>query len=164
MTISIIASVGKNRAIGFKNQIPWHLRIDLKRFKSLTLGHTIIMGENTFRSPRQVPFPLPGRQTIVLSVNPGFQAPGCLVAHSLEEAIRMCSGQDEVFIVGGGQTYKNAFPLANKMYLTWVDASPEADTYFPEFNPTEWQVISSEDFPADEQNDYKSTYTVYERS
>jgi dihydrofolate reductase len=161
MAISIIAAVAKNRAIGFKNQIPWHLQTDLQRFKKLTAGHPVIMGQKTFVSLGSKP--LPNRRNIILSSHSDFSAPNCVVVQNLSSAMQQCNHETEIFIIGGGRVYQAALPFADKMYLTWVDASPKADVFFPEFNPEDWNIISRQEFPADDQNDYPSTYTVYER-
>lgn len=160
MTISIIAAVAKNRGIGFNGRIPWHLSSDFKRFKELTTGHSVIMGQNTYLSLGR---PLPNRRNIVLSLNSGFSAPGCEVVNSLDSVLTLTKVESEVFIIGGGQIYASTLPLADKLYLTWVNAEPQADVFFPKLNLADWTIVSSADFPANENNDYSSTFVIYKR-
>jgi len=133
--ISIIAIVAKNRAIGFKNKLLYNIPEDLKHFQSITTGHTVIMGENTFHSLNDKP--LPNRINIVLTLNQKFSAPGCLTAYSIEQAVKLAKAQNtgEIFIIGGGMIYKQFLPLADKLYLTIVDDEPaQADTFFPDYS------------------------------
>lgn len=142
--VSIIAAVAKNLAIGKNNQLLWHLPEDLKRFKSLTIGHPIIMGQRTFESIGRA---LPGRTNIVVSDKLNYQALGCQVAHSLEEALRfamLAQGDNEIFIIGGGMIYKQAINLADKLYLTLVDGEFEADTFFPDYAQFKRVIYQSE--------------------
>ena len=133
--ISIIAAIGKNRVIGKDNQLLWHIPDDLKRFKALTIGHPIIMGRKTFESIVAVlGKPLPGRTNIVVTRDLLWQYDGVIVAHSVEEAIekaRTCEGGEEIFIGGGAEIYRQALPLADKLYLTLIDDEKEGDSYFP---------------------------------
>lgn len=139
MIVSIIVAVAENQAIGFDNHLLWHISEDLKRFKSLTLGHHIIMGRKTFES---IGKPLPGRINIVISRQDGFNANDCLVANSLESAIELAQNDSEVFIIGGGEIYKQALLIADKIYLTRVHAGFHGDTFFPELNLSEWATES----------------------
>ncbi len=136
MKISIIVAVDRNRAIGNKGDQPFYIREDLRHFKALTLGHPIIMGRKTFEAlPRG---PLPGRRNIVITRQVDFRPEGAYVAASLPEALALCEGEEEVFVIGGAQTYALALPLATDLYLTEIDAeAPEADTYFPPFEGRE---------------------------
>ncbi len=145
--ISIIVAVGNKGAIGFENQLLWHISADLKRFKAITTGHAIIMGRKTFES---IGRPLPNRQNIVISHNP-INTPGVWHASSLEEALRMTQNE-EVFVIGGGEIYRQALSLANKIYLTRVWQDYNADTFFPEIGMEQWSEISREDFPAEGDN------------
>ena len=132
--ISIIAIVAKNRAIGYQNKLLYNIPEDLKHFQSITTGHVVIMGENTFHSLNDRP--LPGRVNIVLTLDSNFKAENCLIAHSMEESIELAEAQnsDQIFLIGGGMIYKQALPLADKLYLTIVDDEPtQADTYFPDY-------------------------------
>ncbi len=130
--INIIAAVGENRALGKDNKLLWHISEDLKRFRKLTFGHPVIMGRKTFES---IGKPLPDRTNIIVTRNKNFQAPGCLVTDSLEKALEKAGKIDsETFVIGGGEIYKEAVPLANRLYLTLVKNSPEADTFFPDWS------------------------------
>ncbi|MDP2737084.1 MAG: dihydrofolate reductase [bacterium] len=154
--ISIIAIVAKNRAIGFKNKLLYDIPDDLKHFQSITAGHVIIMGENTFHSLNDRP--LPNRVNIILTLDKDFEAENCLVAHSMEESIELGKAQAgrEIFFIGGGMIYKQALPLADKLYLTLVDDEPkEADTFFPDYSEFK-NIIKSE---ARESSGYKYNFT-----
>lgn len=135
MTISIIVAVAENDVIGFDNHLLWHISEDLKRFKSLTLGHHVIMGRKTFES---VGKPLPGRVNIVISRQDNYSKDGCTVVKSLEEALEVAKNDSEVFIIGGGEIYKQALSITDKIYLTRIHAGFAGDTFFPELKLTEW--------------------------
>jgi len=139
MTISIIVAVAENQVIGFDNHLLWHISEDLKRFKCLTLGHHVIMGRKTYES---VGKPLPGRINIVVSRQENLTVEGCLVAKSLEEALELAKQDSELFIIGGGDIYKQALPIADKIYFTRVHAGFPGDTFFPELNLSEWATES----------------------
>jgi len=157
--ISMIAAVAENRVIGNKNTIPWHLPADFKYFKEATLGKTIVMGLNTFNSIGGKP--LPGRKHIILSNDPNYTAPAeCVVARSIDEVVAMVKDVPEVFICGGASVYKQFLPMAQKLYLTYVHASPEGDTYFPEVNMQEWKEIWREDHKADDKNAYDYSFVI----
>lgn len=162
MLISIIVAMGRNRAIGFQNALPWRLSADLKRFKDLTMGHHILMGRKTYES---IGRPLPGRTSIVITRQPDFQAEGCLLAPSLEAAIALAQarGEPEAFVIGGAEIYAQALPHADRLYLTLVDAEPEADAFFPELAEPDWQRLETTTVVADEKNQYASTFTVLHR-
>ncbi len=167
MILSIIVAMSENNVIGAQGDLPWRLSSDLRRFKSLTMGHHLVLGRKTFESIRR---PLPGRRVIVLTRDPNYQ-PGDSpiepqVAHSLEaaRALAATAGEDELFIGGGAQIYALALPVAQRMYLTRVHAHLEGDTHFPPFNQNDWVEISSRYHPADEKNDYAFTYRVLESS
>ena len=131
-TISIIAAIANNRAIGKNNQLLWHIPEDLQHFKKITENHPVIMGQKTFRS---IGRPLPRRENIVLTSNKELKFEGCHTAHSLDEAIDLASklDQDEIFIIGGGMVYKEALSFADKLYLTKVEGEFEGDVFFPEY-------------------------------
>lgn len=132
--ISIIVVIGKNKAIGCNNQLLWDIPEDMARFKELTMGHPVIMGRKTHES---ISVPLPGRCNIVISRDKGLKIPGCQVVSSLDEAIKYskeCNGHEEIFIIGGGEIYKQALAHTDKLYLTIVDDEPEADTFFPDYS------------------------------
>jgi len=145
--------------IGKDNRLPWHLSSDLKRFKQLTLGHHLLMGRKTYET---IGRPLPGRTTIVITRNPQYQAAGCLVAPSLEEALGLAreNGETEAFIAGGGEIFTLALPLADRIYLTRVHAQVEADVFFPPFSLEGWRQIETIEQPADEKNDYPAKFIL----
>ena len=162
MKISIIAAVARNRAIGYKNKLIYWLPDDLKRFKALTTGHTIVMGRNTFESlPKGA---LPNRRNVVITRQAGFSAPGIEVFHSLEEALAACASDAEVFVIGGESVYAAALPLADRLCLTHIHATPpEADTFFPPCHMEEWEMESCERHEADEKNAEAFTFANYRR-
>jgi len=152
----------EKRGIGVEGRLPWHLPADLKRFKSLTMGHHLIMGRKTFES---IGRPLPGRTTIIVTRDQGFQPEGCLVAHSLETALEFArlDLEDEVFVIGGAEIFVQAIESADRIYLTQVHTSLPADVYFPEYAAEDWQETNSEDHPADEKNHYPFTFKILVR-
>lgn len=141
MRISIIAAMAKNRVIGCNNALPWHLPEDLKHFRQLTMGHPILMGRRTFES---IGKPLPGRTSIVISRNRDFDFPGVKAASSIPEAIALCGDSEEIFFIGGGELYRQAIGLANRIYLTEIQSEFEGDAYFPEIDAGKWREISRE--------------------
>ena len=150
----IVAAAGKKRVIGKKGALPWYIPQELKRVKEITMGHPIIMGRKTHES---IGRPLPGRTNIVVTHEPNYQAEGCMVAHSLEEALRqamLAQGDDEVFIIGGGQIYEQALPLADKLYLTYVDKEIDGDVFFPDYSEFK-KVVSESDWQEHEGIRYK---------
>ncbi len=152
--ISIIVAISKNYAIGKDNKLLWHISADLKRFKKLTTGNTIIMGRKTYLSlPRK---PLPDRKNIVLTRSKNFEAEGCVVVNNIEQVFKNLSPSNENFVIGGESVYKMFMPYANKIYLTVVDREYEADTFFPEINFDEWDVIDKEHLVANDDLHYKN--------
>lgn len=135
--IEIIVAAGRDNAIGRRGDLAFHIREDLRRFKSLTMGHPVIMGRKTFESlPKGA---LPGRRNIVITSQPDYTAPGAEVAHSVDEALGMCRDAEVTFIIGGASIYAQALPLADTIHLTRIDAdSPDADTFFPEMDVRAW--------------------------
>ena len=161
MKVAIIVAIAEGNAIGKDQQLLCHMPADLKRFKALTTGHTIIMGRKTFES---LPHALPNRRNIVLSSQPKVNFPGCEVCTSFPEALACCAGEEEVFIIGGGQVYRQALSLTNKLYITYIHhAFPEATTFFPELDAAQWEETDREEHPADEKNPYPYTYINYSR-
>lgn len=162
MALSAIVVIAENGAIGKNGDLLCHLPADLKHFKNITMGHTIIMGRRTWESlPKGA---LPGRKNVVITRNTDFNAPGAEVYHSLEEALQATDGDDKRFIIGGGMLYKEAFHLTHTLHLTRMHASfPDADTYFPEFNSEEWEEISREDHEADERNPHPYSFVELRR-
>lgn len=160
--ISIIAAVDRQLAIGFQNKLLYWLPNDLKRFKALTTGHTIIMGRKTFESlPKGA---LPNRRNIVLSTRPGASYLGAETYSSLEAALQHCDADEQVFIIGGASLYKQALDLADELLLTEVDdVASQADAYFPAVDPDIWQEKSKEVHPADEKHPFAYAFTDYMR-
>ena len=159
--LALIAAIAKNNAIGFENKLIYWLPNDLKRFKELTTGHTIIMGSNTFRSlPKGA---LPNRRNIVLSRKES-EFPGCETFSSLEEALANCNGTELVYVIGGEMLYRAALPLADILCLTEIDDMPEnADAFFPEFTKNEWEVIELEEHTTDEKHSFNYRFVTYLR-
>jgi dihydrofolate reductase len=147
-TLCIVAAMGRNLAIGKDGRMPWHLPAELQHFKRTTLGKPVAMGRKTYEA---IGRPLPGRQNLVISRNPAYQAPGCQVVASLVEAVHAAEGT-ELMVIGGGELYRQALPLASRMVLTMIDIEPEADTWFPQWDASEWQMLSSQRFAADAAN------------
>jgi dihydrofolate reductase len=159
--VSIIVAIAENYAIGLNNKLLWHLSDDLKRFKKLTTGHTMIMGRNTFLSlPNGA---LPNRRHIVITDIEGEGFEGCEMATSIDEALSLAGENDECFVIGGGMVYKQMLPIAGKLYLTRVHKSFEADTFFPEIDFSEWDLTFSEEVEASEKNDFPHSYSLYIR-
>lgn len=146
--ITLIAAMGKNRAIGLDGKMPWHLPAELQHFKQATMGKAILMGRKTWQS---IGRPLPGRQNIVISRDPGFVAGGADVVNSLEAALEI-SQVDEIMVIGGGQLYELALPLAQHMILTLIDIEPDADTWFPLWDKEQWKKTHERQFKVDDQN------------
>ena len=159
--ISIIVAIAENNAIGKDNQLLWHISDDLKRFKKITTGNTIVMGKNTFHSlPNGA---LPNRVNMVITDVEGETFEDCKMAYSIEDAMHLLDEKEEAFIIGGGMIYKQFLPLANKLYLTLVHKDLEADTFFPTINYDEWNEVSREKYDASEKNEFPYSYIVLER-
>jgi dihydrofolate reductase len=146
--ITLIAAMGRNRAIGLDGRMPWHLPAELQHFKQATMGKTIVMGRKTWQA---IGRPLPGRQNIVISRNAGFVADGADVTVSLTAAVEI-SKADEIMVIGGGQLYTLALPLAQRLILTLIDIEPEADTWFPDWDKKQWLQTSEQQFQVDDNN------------
>lgn len=138
MLISLIAAMARNRVIGNAGTIPWQLPEDLHWFREHTMGHTLLMGRRTFEA---IGRPLPGRQTIVVSRNPDYQAKGCIVASDMETALHCAASAEELFVCGGGAIYRQTLALAHRLYLTELDMEIAGDTFFPEFNPLDFHLV-----------------------
>lgn len=159
--ISIIVAIAENWGIGKNNDLLWHIPDDLKRFKRITSGHPVIMGKRTYESlPRR---PLPNRRNIVITDIPGEQIEGCEMAYSIADAIAKCNQDEENFIIGGASVYRQFLPFSDRLYLTRVHKSFEADVFFPEIDFSQWTCISSEDFPAGDINSFSYTNEIYSR-
>lgn len=158
--IILIAAAAENNALGKDNQLLWHLPDDFKRFKQVTTGHHIVMGRKTFES---FPKPLPNRTHVIIS-RQQYDAPeGCIVVDSLEKAIAACPENEDIFIIGGGEIYKLAMPVADKIDLTRVHTTKDADTFFPEINTEDWQLVSSEFHPKDDRHAYDFSFEQFIR-
>jgi len=159
--ISIIVAIAEDYGIGYKNELLWHLPEDLKRFKKLTIGQTIIMGKKTWESlPKK---PLPGRKNIVITDNPTDNFESGIATYSIKDALSKCSENDEVFIIGGASIYKQFMPLADKLYITHIHKKAPADTFFPDIDPLIWEPIEREEYIKDGEDDIPYTYIIYQR-
>ena len=157
--INIIVAVAENGVIGDKNSLLWHISEDLRNFKRITSGHPVIMGRKTYESLGR---PLPNRTNVVITRSEMF-IEGCTVVHSLEEAVGMFPAGEEVFIIGGAQIYEQALPIADRFYLTRVGRAYDGDTSFPEWDESEWRLVSAEHFDRGETFDAPFAFEVYER-
>lgn len=161
MKISLIVAMSRHRVIGLNNKMPWHLSADLKRFKAITMNAPILMGRKTFES---IGKPLIGRTNIILSHNQNYKTDGCLVFNSLESALEAARHYgEEVFVIGGAALYDMALPLANRLYLTDIDAEFSGDTFFPEIDFNEWQEIACERVTDDEKVDFTYRFLTLEK-
>jgi dihydrofolate reductase len=160
MKISIIVAVSENNVIGKKGKLPWHLPADLRHFKQITWGHTLIMGQKTNESMAK---PLPGRKTIVLSDNPKYKAKGCYVANSVKEALDLAKHlkESEVFIAGGGSVYKQFLPLADKIYLTRIHHNFDGDVFFPEIDRKKWKQVALKNNDKDKINPHPYDFIIF---
>jgi dihydrofolate reductase len=158
--ISIIVAIAENNAIGKNNDLLWHIPEDMKRFKQITTGHKIIMGKRTYES---LPYrPLKNRTNIVISDIPGDQYEGCIMAYSIEEAMQQCAPDEECFIIGGGMVYLQFLPLADKLYITRVYKSFDADVFFPDIDPVIWEETGREEGSGDGM-DFTYSFITYQR-
>jgi len=163
MIISCIVAKTKNNVIGKNNTMPWHISDDLKYFKKTTSGHTIILGKNNFESIGRA---LPNRTNIILTRNQSFKCSGCIIMDSIEKALKYAyeTGEDEVFIIGGGQIYDQTTVYWDKLYITEIDAELEGDVFFPSIDNSEWKLISEECHQKSEKNEYDFCFKIYERT
>jgi dihydrofolate reductase len=159
MNINIVVAIAANNAIGKNNKLLWHLPKDLRHFKELTTGHTVIMGRKTFDS---VGKPLPNRRNIVVT-RQNIQIDGCEVVNSLEAALELAKGEAELDIIGGAEIYKQAMPLTNYIYLTIVHQDFDADTFFPEIDYSKWQELNREDHEPDEKHAFPFSFITLKR-
>jgi dihydrofolate reductase len=162
MIISAIVASAKNGVIGVDNQIPWYLPADFQYFKRTTLDHHIIMGRNCFES---IGRPLPKRTNVVITRNPYYIATGCIICHSIKEALDIAkkNGEKEAFIIGGGEIYAQTMHLCNRIYLTEVDIEVEGTVFFPKLEPEEWKLISEESHKKDEKNECNYSFKIYSK-
>lgn len=157
--ISLIAAMAANRVIGVNNTLPWRLPADLAHFKALTMGHHIVMGRKTYESLGK---PLPGRTSVIITRDAAFAAPGCVVAHSIADAVAACAGDEEIFFIGGAELYRQALPLADRLYLTEIQVKAEGDAWFPEFDRAAWLESSRDPHRPDEKNPHAYDFVVYD--
>ncbi len=161
MTLTSIVAVAENGVIGNNNDLVWHLPVDLKHFKNLTLNHHIIMGRKTWESIGSKP--LPRRTHIVITRNPNYVAKGALVVSSIEDAIKAVKNDEHPFIIGGAQIFKVAMPFVKRMEITYVHANLEGDTFMPDWDKSEWTLVSEKRFNKDEKHAYNLTFSRYDR-
>ena len=162
MKISCIVATAKNNVIGKDNEIPWHLPADLKYFKKVTTGHHIIMGRNCFESIGRA---LPKRTNVIITRDMFYTVSNCLIAHSIGEALSIAeaNGEEEAFIIGGGQIYEQTIDIWDKLYLTEVDLDVEGDVFFPQIDMSEWKLSKKQDCTKDEKNLHNYSFRQYER-
>lgn len=158
--IALIAALARNRIIGRDNRLPWHLPADLRFFKQTTMGKPLLMGRRTWES---IGRPLPGRRMIVLSHDPDYQAPGCTVAHSLDDALQTAGAVSELMVIGGASLYAQTLPLAERLYLTLVETRLPGDAWFPEWNEQNWRLEWEEAHPADADHAWPYRFQRWER-
>lgn len=158
--ISLIVAVAENGIIGTGGTMPWHITEDFRHFKEVTLGHSVVMGRKTYES---IGRPLPRRRNIVITRNANLAIEGCEMAGSLEAALTMCEGEEEVFVIGGGEIYRQAMPLADRLYITHVGVSVEGDTRFPDILPEVWREVSREEFAHGKDFEHPFSFVNYER-
>lgn len=160
--ISLIAAIGKNYELGKKNTLLWNMPRDMTHFRDTTRGHTVIMGQKTYESMGRS---LPNRRNIVVTKNPEFKAEGVEVSNSLEDTVNLFkNSEEEVFVIGGGEIYRQTIENADRLYITHVDVSfPDADTFFPEIIPIVWNEVKHEEYDTDTENPYAFTFSTYEK-
>lgn len=160
MKICLIVAFDENRLIGNNNTLPWHLPADLKHFKQITMGHHMIMGRKTFDS---IGKPLPGRTSIIITRKNNLTIEGCIVVNTLNEALKKCEGQEEVFIIGGAQIFECTLPLATDLFITQIHHSFEGDTFFPEVPESYWEEVSRVKNEPDEKNEWPYSFIHYRK-
>ncbi len=158
--ITIIAAIGKNNELGKDNDLIWHLPNDLKRFKKVTAGHHVIMGRKTYESLGR---PLPNRTNIVITRNTAYQADGCVIVHSLKEALKAAAEDENPYILGGAEIYKQAMVLADYLDLTHVDAALDADAFFPPIDKKMWEEVAREEHQKDDKHQYNYSFVTYKK-
>lgn len=160
MRLSAIVAMAANRVIGANNQLPWRLPADLARFKRLTLGHTLLLGRKTYES---IGRPLPGRTFVVVTRQRDYAPPGVKVAHTVDEALALAQGDDEVFVAGGAEIYAQTMDRLNRLYLTRIERDFPGDTYFPEVDLSGWKLLEQEHHPASAPDALPYSFLTYER-
>lgn len=160
MTLSLIAAMDRNHLIGNGNDLPWRLPADLQHFKRITLGKPVLMGRLTYES---IGKPLPGRRNIVITRDAAYRAEGCEVVDSIDAALRTVSDVKEAMVIGGATLYTQMLPIADRLYVTYIDAAFDGDTWFPSWDEAEWREISRESHAPDERNAYPYRFVVLDR-
>lgn len=160
MMLSLIVAASENNVIGKDNGLIWHLSADLKRFKALTTGHSIIMGRKTFES---IGKPLPNRRNIIISASLSIPVAGCEIAPSIDAALELVEREEEAFVIGGGSIYRALWEKADRLYLTRIQTNVEGDTFIPEIQPSDWKETLRQEFPADEKNEFNYSFINYAR-
>ena len=163
MRVSLIAAMARNRVIGRGNRLPWRLPADLRRFKELTMGHTLLVGRRTFES---IGRPLPGRSMIVVSRREGYAPEGVRVARSVQEALDLAreAGETELFVGGGAEIYRQTLPVADRLHLTRIEEDVPGDAYFPEYDETQWKLVDRNDHEPTEEIPFAWSFQVYDRA
>jgi dihydrofolate reductase len=157
--ISLLVAMDENRVIGKDNKLPWYLPADLQYFKRITMGHPIVMGRKTYDSIGRI---LPGRENVIVTRSKDYQQNGAVILHSIEDIIRYANAHDdEVFVIGGAEIFKEILPAADKLYITNIHHAFEGDVFFPEINETEWTILSKTEGKVDEKNLYPHDFIVY---
>jgi dihydrofolate reductase len=160
LSISYIVAMDIQQAIGLGNSLPWRLPADLAYFKKTTMDHAVLMGRKTYES---IGKPLPNRTNVILTQNKHYQAEGCLIVHSVEEAVEQFKNE-EIFVIGGAEVFQLFMPSVDRLYITLIEHEFEADTYFPEFDIDDWVLVSSEDGVKDAKNPYEYSFLVYTKN
>src|SRR5579883_509563 len=160
MRLSAIVAISENRVMGKDNRLPWHLPADLKHFKEITVGKPILMGRKTYLS---IGRPLPGRENVIVTRDKTFEAAGCRVFNTIQEALDYLLPYDEVFVIGGADLFKQLLPQIKLLYLTIIHEKMDGDTFFPEINQKEWREVESKDFLPDDKNQYRYSFITLER-
>jgi dihydrofolate reductase len=165
MIISLIAAVSENNVIGKNNTLPWHLPTDMKYFRDTTMGHCVIMGRKNYDSIPLKYRPLDGRTNIVVTRQKDFKAEGCIVVHSIEEALKECEKKNETegFIIGGADIYRQSMDIADRIYYTKIHHTFDGDAFFPVIDESKWKLTSKKDMAADEKNKFSFSFCVFER-
>jgi dihydrofolate reductase len=166
MKISMVAAVAANGVIGRDNDLPWHLPDDMKFFMTTTRGHFVILGRKNYESLPPKYRPLPNRTNVVVTRQPNYDAPNCIVLNSVETALQYAykNQEQEAMVIGGSEIYKACLPYADRLYITEIDANIEGDVHFPAFDREEWNEVSRQHHPADERHAYAFDFVIYERA
>ena len=158
--LSLIVAMARNRVIGAKGAIPWRLPNELQLFKRVTMGHHMIMGRKTWESIGRL---LPGRTTVIVTRQKDYTVPGAITGLTLTDAISKCANDNEVFVIGGAELFREALPTADRLYMTIVDATPNGDTFMPEIDMTGWHIVSEENHNADDKHPHAYRFSIYDR-